>query len=293
MSCAITPITNFGIHQATFKDLVNKDVWGTAFILDGAEPDFNQDLIDLRGGSSAFPWSSAPGEATGEIPITIKQYDKNVLRFLNPYIDGSQIENDTGESLGDVSAIENIEGTSVVDATTGIASIAADAGNESLLTYGSYIAVAVSSTTIDIYLDTNIDGKISYVDDTLKVTDTPITIPGTGGTATWNGVEFTGGSGAISMTIGDIAKFGVRPINSYLLQNYIHKDGSSPREFELTIAGEKIGDRIRVARYRKCIAGGGGNLKFLYKDWSTIETTIKVLKPCEYDHVALEDYINR
>jgi hypothetical protein len=280
------PITSFGIHQATIKDLETFELFDM-LILDSAEPDFAQEMIDLRGGSSAFPWASAPGEASGEISMTVKQFDRGVLKFFSPYVAGSIEETVAGEASGDVSALTNVIGTSVSSAT-GIASIAADIVAD--LSFGDYVAVAVDATHIDLYVNTNID-ELTYDNDDLRLNSAPILItPATG--ITYLGVEFTGGV-TVTMTAGDKATFSVRPASNYLLRHHIGKNGSSPREFELTIAAERIGNKIRVVKYPRCIAAGGAGLKFLYKDWATFETTIKVLNDAVTQEVGLETIINR
>jgi hypothetical protein len=286
-------ITSFGVYQVVFSDYNNPSIKGSGKILGDFTPETTQELVDLRGGSSPYPWGSAPGEAEASISVTIKQYDKNVLRFLNPYIDGAIVEDPDGDTGGYVSTIQNILGTSVVDATTGIASIAVDGATKDELAYGEYIAKAVDATSIDLYVDTDLSGKAPYINDDLKINDTPIIIPGTGGTVTYKGVTFTGGSGAIAMTPGDLAKFSVRPVNTYLMQNIIGKVGANPKEFSLMVAAEVLNDRIRVVRYPRCICGGGGNLKFPYKEWATIETTIKILQSRRDELVGIEEFINR
>lgn len=288
---------SFGVHQATIKDLVTLEMF-PILILGSVEPDVTQEMVDLRGGSSAFPHASAPGEAAAEIALTIKEYSAGVMKFFSPYkyvspTDASVIEDAAGDPAGDISAITNAIGTSVVNATTGIASIADDADDSSgRLKYGDYLVKAASATTVDIYINTDIDDEV-YVDDTLKITDTPITIPGTGGTVESKGLEFTGGSGAIAMTPGDIAKYSIRPVNSYLLQHQIGRLGAMPREFELVVAAERIDNRIRIAKYPKCIASGGAGLKFPYKEWAMFETTIKLLMDPTVQYAGIETIINR
>lgn len=289
-----TPIQNFGIHQITMKDATDPSIIGVGKVLGDITPELSQELIDNRGGSAAFPWASAPGEATGEISVIIKQYDKNLLRFINPYISGSLVEDDDGDAAGYASTITNIVGTSVVDAASGIASVAVDATTAAAgLSYGDYIIKATAAGTFDIYIDMDISGTAPYYDDTYKVNSAAITNPGTGGTVVANGIEFTAGSGASSFTVGDVARFSVRPINSYMLTSYIMKDGASPQEFELTIVAEKVGDKVRVIKFPRCIAGGGANLKFVYKDWSMIETTIKILQPSTETYVGVQEFMNR
>lgn len=288
-----TPLQNFGIHQVTFKDLTDPSIIAIGKVLGDITPDLTQELIDNRGGSAAFPWSSAPGEASGEISLVLKQYDKNLLRFINPYISGSLVEDSDGDAAGYASAITNIVGTSVVSATAGIASVAVDPTTALAgLSYGDYIIKATAAGTFDIYIDMDISGTAPYVDDTYKVNSAAITNPGTAGTVTAHGITFTAGSGASAFVTGDVARFSVRPINSYLLTSYIMKDGAAPQEFELTIVGEKIGSKIRVIKFPRCIASGGGNLKFVYKDWSMIETTIKILQPSTVAYVGIQEFAN-
>jgi hypothetical protein len=116
---------------------------------------------------------------------------------------------------GNVSALTNIFGTSVLDAAAGIASVGVKSGSEDDLKFGKYIVKAVSSTTVDVYALTNVDFQRgtdkTYEDDLLKITAAPLTI--TGGAPTeipGFGVELTGGT-TPAMTIGDTAKFNARP----------------------------------------------------------------------------------
>ena len=292
---ALIPLTNFGVHQITFSDIVDPSIMGTGKIIDNVTPDNNQEMIDLTGGSSAYPWASAPGLATGEITLIVKQYDKNLLKFLNANLadESNIVENVSGDAAGFTSAIANGKGVSVFDATAGIASIAVDSSTVNDLPFGDYAAKAVSATTIDLFLNTDISGKAPYIDDNLKITSTPITIPGTGGTVVSNGIEFTGGSGSVAFVTGDVAIFSVRPINTYNLTNFIGKIGAAPKEFTVAIFSENINGRIRRAIYPRVIAAAGGNLKFLTKEFSMIETTLKILQPCDVDYVGVETYLNR
>lgn len=282
------PITSFGVYQATIKDLVTHDMF-QILILGSVEPDLTQDLVELRGGGAAFPWAAAPGEAKGEIKMTIKQYDAGVLKYFSPWETGSISESSSGEVAGNITTPVNAIGTSVYKATTGIASITVDPASR--LKFGDYIVKAASATTVDIYVNTDID-DLSYVDDNLKITSAPISITTAGNTDS-NGLRFVGGSGTIGMTTGDIMTFSVRPITSYMMQHQIGRMGAAPREFELTVVAEKIGSKVRVVRFPKVISSGGAALKFLYKDWATFDATIKILQDPAAGYAGLETFLNR
>lgn len=288
-----TPPQAFGIHQATFRSLAD-DSMATAYILGDGIPDFNQELVENRGGSTPFAHDAAPGETAGEIALTVKQYSAGIFKFFTPYEAGASIiENASGEAAGDVSAILNNIGVSVVDAVTGIASIAADVAGT--LRLGDYIVKAATTDSIDIYVDNNIDGQL-FVDDTCKLTDTPVTIPGTDGTVNSNGITFTGGSGVIALVVGETARFQVRPINAYSLQNIIGSPAACMQKFALTLVSEAQcnGTRImRVTNYPRCIASGNGVITFPYKNFATFETTIKALYSIENGYVAKQTVINR
>lgn len=283
------PLFNFGIYQATLRDLVTHDLF-TMLVLDGGEADFSQDLVELRGGASAFPWASAPGEAKGEIKLTVKEYNAGVMKYFSPWVSGAVVEDLDGEAAGNVSAAVNVLGTSVVAATGILSSIASsDAGVS--LKFGDYLVKAQDATHVDLYVNANVDGTV-YVNDALKINSSPLAIA-QGAPVTSNGLVLTGGAGTIGMTPGDIASFSVRPISTYLLQHYIGKTGAAPYEFELTILGERIGNKIRCARYPRCISSGGSGLKFLYKKWATFETKIQLLQDPVFGAVGLETFINR
>ena len=283
-------LTSFGIHQATFKDILDPSKWGMAKILGSAEPDMKQELIPLEGGSNIVPWGAAPGRASGELTLTIRQYDKQILRFLAPWISTAEVEDSDGEAAGSVTALTNVVGTSASTATTGIASIAV--GTAASLAPGKYKAVVTAAGTIDLYVDYDGSGKAEYQNSDMKINSSAITIP-SGSTVSSHGVTFTGGSGTIGMTVGDIATFTVNPISNYLLTNYFGKAGAVSREFSLTIYSECVGGKIRRTTYPRCIASASTPPQFLENDWASMEATINVLQPETVDYVAETLFINR
>ena len=283
-------LTSFGIHQATFKDLLDPTYWGMAKILGSAEADMKQELIPLEGGSSIVPWGAAPGRAKGEITLTIRQYDKQILRFLAPWIDTAEVETANGEASGSITTLTNAKGTSVKSATTGIASVAIT--NAADIAPGNYKIVATAAGTIDIYIDNDQSGKVEYQNSDLKINSSAITIASGAGTV-FHGLTLTGGSGTIGMTVGDIATFTVNPISSYLFKNYVGKTGAQLREFSLTIFSECVGGRLRKTTYPRCVASASTPPNFLENDWASMEATVQVLQPSVESYVAETVFINR
>lgn len=286
----VSNLTSFGIHQATFKDILDGS-WGIAKILGSAEADLKQELIPLEGGSSMVPWAAAPGRASGELTLTIRQYDKQILKFLSPYLAGaSDSETLAGEASGSITTVVNAKGTSVKNNTTGIASIAITTAAD--LAPGNYKVVAASATTVDIYIDYDGTGNASYQDNEGKVNSTAITIASGAGTV-FKGLTITGGSGTIGFTTGDIATFTVNPISNYLLKRYFGKVGAQLREFSLTIYSECVGGKIRRTTYPRCIASASTPVNFLENEWAAMEATIMVLQPEVEDYVAETVFINK
>lgn len=283
-------INNFGIHSATFTDIADPSYWGMAKVVGSAEVDLKPELIKLTGGSAKVPWAVAPGMASGEISLPIRQYNKQILRFLKPWTASAETETSAGESGGSVTTIANALGTSVVNATTGIASIAV--GTAADLKVGNYKVVATGAATIDIYIDTDIGGSITYQNDDLKINDSAITIP-SGSTVEYQGITFNGGSGTIGLTTGDIATFTVNPISTYLLESKVGQVGAYFREFKLTIYSENVGGRVRTTTYPRCIGTASTPLNFLENEYSAMEATIQILQPSVEDYISIDKYINK
>lgn len=210
------PRNIFGIHSVAPYNRTTGEFYGLIRVLDSSSIAINSELISLTGGSQKFPWAVENGPSTAEISLSMSQYDN----FLFEIAYGTTPTLNSAESGGNVSTIANKSGTSVADATTGIASIAATSGDEADLKFGRYVVKAASATTVDLYVSSNVDFARgtdgAYEDDLLKITASPLTVTDAGGTTALAdfGLEITGGSGTVAMTAGDTATFEVRPVNS-------------------------------------------------------------------------------
>ncbi len=270
------PITVFGVHQITLEDRATHDLF-TALVLGDFSFDNSQEQIELRGGSSPYPWDAADADAEAGNKVTFLQYDLNLLKFLagvNSTIP-NYTEDTDGDAAGAVSDFANLIGTSCKHATTGIASIAPKSALNPV--YGTYFIKVVSATTVDVYLDNNLDG-LTYVNDSLKITASPLTIPGTGGTVDVPGANLTitGGSGTVGMTTGDMASFFAKPINNYNNTYNFGAPGASKPTFAMRVFTEKLGSKYRTLYFPK-VRANGVSFNMPRKDWSSFETEIKVL----------------
>ena len=285
------PAQSFGIHNIYFEDLLDPTYSAIAKIIGSAEIDQKPEQIDNTGGDSVVPFASAPGKSASEIPIVIKQFDKQLTRFLTPFDSASVVETAAGESGGSVSAIANLVGTSAVDATTGIASVAV--GTAADLRPGRYRVIATGSATVDLYVDTDVSGGVEYQNSDLKINSASITIPGTSATVESEGIEFTGGSGTVALVTGDVAYFDVLPISTYLLETYFGKPGACQREFRMKIVSKCLSGQVRMTEFPRCVGSANMLPNYLEDEFSTMEASIKVLRPTDVDYYAKTTYINK
>lgn len=273
---AYNPLSSFGIHQVYFEQLSDPSYSAIAKILDSAESDLAAELIPLTGGSARLPWGAAPGTSAGTITLPIREYSQELLRFLAPWSSDVDTLDSDGEASGSITTAANAKGTSVIDATTGIASVAIDTASS--LKPGSYKIVCTGAATVDIYIDNDLGGNLTYQNNSGKVNTSAITIVSGTGTD-YLGLTFTGGSGTIGMTTGDIATFTVNPSSSFLYKRKSGLVGTTPIEFKFTIFGEKVNNKIRTTTFNRCIASSDNSIKFLNKDWAAMEASIQVLQP--------------
>lgn len=209
------PRSTFGIHEASFYSRTDRLFYGSALILDNSSISISGEQIKLQGGSNRYDWAVEDGQITAEMSLKIGQFENWMVELFL----GKAPTALSAEASGNVSTLTNYKGTSVMHATTGIASVAALAGSEANLKFGKYTIKAVSATTVKIYIGSDIDLKrgtdVSIDDDNLSVTSAAQTITSGANTdITALGLRLAGGSGTIGMTTGDTATFEVRPIAS-------------------------------------------------------------------------------
>jgi hypothetical protein len=175
-------------------------------------------MIDYVGGGSKFVYESEPTYIKSDAAFTIKQFNKESYLYLAD----AAVTSGAAEPNGAVTTLTNEKGTSVKAATTGVAAVALTTSAANELKTGDYTIVAASASTINVYCDSDVDFSGVFTggtakrfnDDTLLLNAAPLSIT-TGGTTALSGfgIEFTGGSGTIGMTIGDSATFSVRAAN--------------------------------------------------------------------------------
>lgn len=202
----------YGVHSISPYSRTTGLPYGMLKVIGSANLALTSDLEKLYGGANKFAWAAENKIVSASLTAKVKAYPG----FLFSLFLGASVTDTGADTAGTVSALTNVKGTSLKNATTGIASIAVTAANKANLKFGKYMLKVLTTTTVGVYLLSDIDitrGTDSvYTDDTLLLTITVATIT-TAGTITVAdlGVEVIGGSGTIGMTQDDTATFSVLP----------------------------------------------------------------------------------
>ena len=209
-----SPNNVFGIHSASMYNNLTGIPYGILKVLQGSTFTIAAEQVALNGGSFRFPWQIEDGNFTSEVSIVTNEYPE----WLSTVALGKTPTENAAETGGFCSTLVNQSGTGMV-AATGIATATVKAGVEADVKFENYVVVAVDATTVDVYGSSDIDyttgTDLAFVDDSLKITASPLTIttstaveiPGTG-------IELTGDSGTIALVAGETAIFNTRSINS-------------------------------------------------------------------------------
>lgn len=284
------PIINFGIHNITAYARTARTIGSTAYaagavfgppfkVIGDANFTMNTSSVQLYGGSSYYPWASEITSIDQEVSVTLKQYPNALYNLFA----GGSITETAASATGTVTTLQNSSGTSVVDASTGIASVGLKSGETSELKYGWYVVKAVSSTTVDVYAYTDLDFNngtaISYQDDDAKITSSALTISTGAAVEVPNtGVELTGGSGTIGMTTGDLAIYHVTPAHGGINSIDLGTEGVTFPEIGLFLVGKtrSSGQKMSIQIF-KAQAVSGISIPLLEGDFATSEVTLKAL----------------
>lgn len=280
------PKTIFGVHSITAYNIdTRQPLTGIVKVVGSAELSSEGELIPLNGGSSKSPFKVERGLISAEISLTLKEYPE----FLFEALLGKAMTINGAEAGGSVKPIANAKGTSIV-ASTGLASVGVKAGSESDVKFSDFVVKAVSATTVDVYALTDLDfgngtgGE--FVDDTLKITSTPLTITsGTSVEIAGYGVELIGGAGSIAFVDGDTATFSSKPINLESQEVVIGSSTEVFNDFGLVITAQRPGDRYMTVIDCYRVAGAGLPISFSENAFSEASVTLQMYRDSQRDGV--------
>jgi hypothetical protein len=207
------PRTIFGVHSVTPYSRTDGTFYGIIKVLKSSSLSMQGSPQELTGGSQKFPWAVEDGPLKAEMSLKFDQFED----FMFTLFLGIAPTPVTTEATGNVSTLTNNKGSSVKDASTGIASALALSGSEADLKFGKVIVVCTGSATVDVYMSSDVDfgrgTNETFLNDSLKIASALTITASTATDVTGFGFKLTGGSGTIGMTTGDTAEFLVRPEN--------------------------------------------------------------------------------
>jgi hypothetical protein len=144
--------------------------------------------------------ATAVKKRTYKISATAGSYEDGMMeRLLN-----ATVTDYSANASGEVYSLENVNGDSVYDATTGVASVYIDDSSKLINCDGVIKATGASTVTVNLY---NVD--TDYTSGSLTISTGAYSSTGIAD----YGLALLGGSGTIGLTTGDTATFKVRMPN--------------------------------------------------------------------------------
>lgn len=268
----------FGVHSFTAYDRDSGLPYGTALVVGQSGFSLSGELASLTGGSNKYPWAVEETNITAELSVTFKQYENWMMNLFL----GKNPTAGTPSTTGTISALTDKKGT-VVNGTTGIASVGIKSGSESDLKFSKYVVKVVDATadTVHVYAKSNIDfargTDKDFEDDLLRITESPLTI--TSGVAVevpGFGVELTGGSAvdldALSSN-DDTAEFDVLPPDRSSISATFGGSADIFPEFGAIVVGQQRGNGEMVELDIFRLKAVGLPMGFAEKAFSEAEIT--------------------
>ncbi|RLA59240.1 MAG: hypothetical protein DRQ89_14355 [Epsilonproteobacteria bacterium] len=262
--------------------------YGILKVIGGGSLSLSAEFEDLFGGSNKYAWASEAKTIASEFTSSVK----SMPDFLFEVYLGASVATTAASALGSIlDALANVNGTSAFDATTGVATVTVKSGSEADLKDAKYLVKAVSATTVDVFMYTDVAADkgtdITYEDDLLKITATALTIVAATAVEIPNtGLELTGGSGVIALVTGDTADCRVAAAHGGVSEITIGESTSSFPEHGIVALGAKRADGSLFEIDIFKAVGGGFPISLEETVFSIPELTIKLLYDSAKNAVA-------
>lgn len=282
MSGLSNPRILFGVHSISPYNRADKTPYGILKVIGSASLSLSAAIDTLYGGSNKFPWAAESKTISSSLSCKVKAYPG----FLFSLFLGGSVTDNAAEPTASVTALLNFKGTSVLSATTGIASVSVKSGSELNVKFSKFLIVAASASTVNVYAYSDEDfprgTALVYQNDALKITASALTIVASTDVDIPNtGLKLTGGSGTIGMTTGDTAYFSSRPENSFSSDIIIGAASTALPAFGAVMVAQKrsSGEMFEVEAFN--VIGSGFPLNM--DEFAFSNTELKM--ECLYDSV--------
>jgi hypothetical protein len=273
------PRSIFGVHGVTPYNRTTGLPYGELRVTKGSSISMQGEQQDLLGGSSKYPWASEEGAITAEMTLNVGELPNFMFTL---FLGTAPTDNAAELTTGNISTLTDKKGTSIVDATNGIASVHLLSGSAANLKFGKYVIKAVSTNTFNVYYLTGIDSgrgtDIAFLTDDMCVasavafTASVASVPALG--IAWAMI------GTPAFVSDDTAEFTVRPLNS--LSTTVRIGGITSQsfpEFGALVYAQKRGNGEMIEFDMFRCKGAGMPLPLEMGAFAAFEVKVK----CLYD----------
>lgn len=265
-------------------------------VLESGSFDFSMEKAELSGGSQLDMWAVENGFRSAIIKAKVNELPNELLEDL---LLGVTTSTAASATTGTVGTAVNKNGTSAVDATTGMASVTAESGEETSLKSNKYLIEAATTTAVDVYsyvqVEHTLGTNLTYENDLLKVTAAPLTVPDTGGTVSipGTGLEITGGSGTVLFTVGDTAIVETYPLHNGVKSTLIGSKGQKFTEVGLILVPEKTSDnQVRFIEIFRALPTSGFEMPFDAKEHGSYDIEFTPLYDSSENGIAKMHWVD-
>lgn len=275
----------YGIHSFTAASRLDGTPYGMLKVVSGGNIALTSEIEKLFAGSNRYAWAAENKTVDTEFTCKVKAYPN----FLFELFLGATATDASNDAAGTVSTVTNVKGTSAV-AAAGIASISVKAAQKANLKFGKYIIKVLTSTTIGIFLLSDIDANrgtdVVYTDDSLQLTLSTITIAAaTGVDIDSLGLTITGGAGPIAMTVGDTAEFEVLPPSSKNTNIVVGRSTDTIPAFRALLLAQKRATGEMFEIFAPNCVGGGLPINLAENAFSEADLKVAILYDQSQDKV--------
>lgn len=268
----------YGIHSISPYSRADGTPYGILKVVGSADIALTSALEQLYAGSNKFAWAAENKTVDANFKAKVKAYPG----FLFSLFLGATVTDVGVDTAGTISTAVNKLGTSII-AATGLVAPAINPTNKANIKFGKYVIKALTSSTLAIYLLSDIDitrgTDATYVDDTLKLTET-ISIATTAATEVVDlGITLTGGASATAFVVGDTATFEILPPSTKSTKIVVGQSTDTFPAFGALLLAQKraTGEMFEIDAHN-CV-GGGLPISFAEQAFSQPELTVA----CLYD----------
>ncbi len=288
MSGLSDPRILYGVHSISPYSRADKTPYGILKVIGNANLALTSAIDELYGGANKYAWAAENKTVSTALKCKVKAYPG----FLFTLFLGATVTDTGVDAAGTVTAPVNAQGTSAFGAV-GVASIAVKAAKKANVKFGSFVAKVLTSSTLGIFLLSDIDATrggtgngVAFTDDTLLLALATVTITATVGTDIDSlGLTLTGGAGPILMVVGDTFTFTTQPLSTKSSSIVVGRSTDTFPAFGALLLSQKraTGEMFEINAHN-CV-GGGLPIDFAENAFSQPELAMTCLYDSALDRV--------